>query len=332
MPIDLAPMPLRVRAVALPGGDAAADDLRRSLSDPVVEGLRIDHQRVGGPWDSEADRGLTEGLVDLVLLVTEPHDEGGHAAFLADAVAVLSADATIGAVGRPHTATAPARPLAPAAGELLVRADALRLVGGLGDAPPGPGYDVDLCARLWAAGFRVATAGVPSDAAQPAWNPELQRRLTEAIALLLDDEDLEGSAWRAAEAAAALAAVTARRAALAPLRQRGSGRARPDAARVGGAVVRPLAARRRRWSSSSGSAPPIEPAPRRRVLVVTMDVLAPVHGRPGHPGHGDRHRAGPRARRPPGDDVPLRAGAPRPRRAGRRATRRSKGSSVGLMS
>ena len=139
MPIDLAPMPLRVRAVALPGGEAAADDLRRALSDPVVEGLRIDHQRLGGPWDSEADRGLTEGLVDLVLLVTEPHDDGGHAAFLADAVAVLSADATIGAVGRPHTATAPAHPLAPAAGDLLVRADALRLVGGLGDAPPEPG-------------------------------------------------------------------------------------------------------------------------------------------------------------------------------------------------
>ena len=101
-------------------------------------------------------------------------------------------------MGRPHTATAPAHPLAPAAGDLLVRADALRLVGGLGDAPPGAGYDVDLCARLWATGFRVATAGVPSDAAQPPWTAELQQRLTEAIALLLDDEDLEGSAWRAA--------------------------------------------------------------------------------------------------------------------------------------
>ena len=239
-----------------------------------MEGLRIDHQRLGGPWDSEADRGLTEGLVDLVLLVTEPHDDGGHAAFLADAVAVLSADATIGAVGRPHTATAPAHPLAPAAGDLLVRADALRLVGGLGEAPPGAGYDVDLCARLWAIGFRVATAGVPSDAAQPPWTAELQQRLTEAIALLLDDEDLEGSAWRAAEAAAPLAAVTARRAALSPLRQRGSGELVP--------MLHEWVAQ---WSAAGGPPEAVElverlgaldrAGPRRRVLVVTMDVLAP---------------------------------------------------------
>lgn len=279
MAIDLAPMPPRVRVVTLHQDLARASALRRSLDASGPLPVRLEHHPVA-PWTAESDEAVVAGRVDLVLLVAAPIERLAGS-FLLDALARFSADATVAAVGVALANDSESdASLMPRGDVLLVRVDALRLVGGLSHRPPGPLFHVDLCVRLWTAGFRTHSVGAAVDDPQPvAWSDLLRRELTEVLALVLDDDDVAEPVWREPSGRAALAAVAVPRTRMHPLRQRGSGE-----------LVPMLHTWVRRWVEAGGPeeaialldqlGAPERAGARRRILVVTMDVLAPAMAGP----------------------------------------------------
>jgi hypothetical protein len=260
------PVPGLVRVVLPAHAGAALVERARRLELPDAQ---VEVRRSG----SDAAR----GRVDLVLFVQDP--DAFDEAAIRESLALLRRDLSTAAVGPSIGEAAPgALELAVSGRLLLVRADALRGVGGWDGARGGALDDLDLCCRLWLAGHRVRTTGrVAPLLGHDAPAAEREAAVLRTLATVLDDEDVADDAWSEAPAAAALAGARGRRAAAQRSRRRGSGELVPllhrwcerwpgEAPEVG--IVR-------RWGA------PARAGARRRILVVTTDVVAPVMAGPG---------------------------------------------------
>jgi len=266
------PVPGLVRA--RPVG-AAADDpvLARLLGAMELPDARLELSHGSGD--------PARGRVDHVLFIHAASSfEPEH---VVSALRLLRRDMSTAAVGLSPTG-APAGSLEHAvSGDLmLVRADALRGVGGWERSTTGAFDDLDLCTRLWMAGHRVRSVGAPgrligSDLPVPIREEACLRTL----ATVLDDEDVADAAWAEPTARAALHAHRGRRAAAQRSRRRGTGELMPQMHRWAGdwAASDPAGREARavleRWGA------PGRAAARRRILVATTDHLAPAMAGPG---------------------------------------------------
>ncbi|MGQ0833288.1 MAG: glycosyltransferase [Microthrixaceae bacterium] len=271
------PVPGRIRAVVAMDDPASQERALGLLRAARLPDARVDIVARPVRWTTSDVERLTSGRVDYLLLLSGSGEllrEG----VLADALRVLRSDLTTAAVGPSVTgADDEALELAVSGHLLLARADAVRDVGGFTPALDGVLDDLELCWRFWAAGHRVRSiaAGAWRLRGEDADEPARRRSLLRALATVLEPGDLADAAWSSGDAGTAKAAASAARRQLEGLRRREGGELVPFAHRW----VDTWAARSSSGSDAAGVvaalAAPSRAGVRRRILVVTTDVLAP---------------------------------------------------------
>lgn len=263
-------VPTRLLVVGPPSPRRRAVELLRSVARPLTrEPLRLDEADL--PTTAESWTRALRGI-DQVLVVsgTGPDPDPDE---VADAIAALRRDPSTAAVGAaPMAVDAGALQLAVSGEALVLRASALQMMA----APPSPLdaplADLELCATLWLAGHRVRALGRPRPLlAQDAGETVVRGAVLRVLARCLEPHDLEVGVWGNDAARQALDAV----------------RAAPSVARARGTAELGLLLHGfvGSWVAAGGPAVAVEvltshgaparTAERRRVLILTTDVVAP---------------------------------------------------------
>lgn len=279
---DAIPVSARVRAIVAMDSAAAQREVERALRTLNLPGGHLEIVARACTWSAGDVSRLTEGQIDY-LLVVSGSGERFNPGLVGEALRVIREDLTTAVVGPSVTgAVSGSLELAVSGHLLLLRADAIRAVGVFDPALHDTFDDLGLCWRLWAAGHRVRSIQAPGEDLRGADRGAVERHraLLHCCASALEPDDLLDATWSEGIPAEVVREAASVRKGLSALRRRG------------GAELIPMA---HRWfeawagASSAGSdarpvvaelAAPHRAGVRRRILVVTTDVLAPAMAGP----------------------------------------------------